>query len=475
MLYKPGYGKFKDSLCLFHNGRFYLFAMFLKEGGDYNNIWLAESEDGVHWKDTGPVVEDFENGIIAMGIHKVGGKFILNHGSFDEKSNQNTIKFWESADLLHWTYRGKDADLTTLELDPSGKMRLDAMNVAEHRGKYYGYATGPRGFLASDDGFHWDFIPTRIDFDGMPKTPTLEMEGSFEVGGCAEINGTFYYLGGWFNYLGRKGYSVCTLRSGSPEGPFIADPAAYRLTGNSSRWVALWARFVLGSSEVLVNSYMQQGFSYECGDTWLPPLKKAEVDQSGHLRLMYWPGNDRLIGRERPLKNSEFTIQAREYNSLGYDPGEINFVLCPEQIDAENGVVITGFIEAASSDMRCTAPSAGILLEEAEGLGTFIWLHGYGLTEIGYGEFGGKYSFTVEDFVGPGCAAPAGLIPAKKHHFRILIRKNMYEFYLDDFHIDLFNTTHFPDKPGIAPRRIGFLIKNGTGKVTDLKINTMEI
>ncbi len=72
--------------------------------------------------------------------------------------------------------------------------------------------------------------------------------------------------------------------------------AAYRLCGNSTRWVALWARFCPMKEDVLVNGYMYSGYSYEIGETWLPPLKQAIVDPKGHLRLGYWKGNDSLRG-----------------------------------------------------------------------------------------------------------------------------------------------------------------------------------
>jgi hypothetical protein len=190
---------------------------------------------------------------------------------------------------------------------------------------------------------------------------------------------------------------------------------------------------------------------------------------------MYWPGNDCLIGRDYNLAKSEITIQSREYPSLGYDPGDTGFELCSEQLDAEKGVVITGFLEALSKDARLVSPSAGIFMEESPGFGTTIWLHGYGLTEIGYGAVDKNCTFTVEESIGYGCAAPAGLVPGKKHGFRLLIRQNMYEFYLDDCHIDLFNTSHFPDKPALYPKKIGFSVRNGVCRITNLKINAMEI
>jgi hypothetical protein len=482
MLYKPQYGKFKDNLVVFHEGRYYLFSMFAKdyrmlpESDDcYRYIWLAESDDGVHWHDVGPVIEDADLRIYAQGIHKVGDTFILNHGSFDHAGNQNTLKFYQSEDLYHWRYMGEESDLTTLKLDPSGKLRLDHMYVVFHDDVYYGYAVGVRGFLKSADGYRWEFLDNKIDFNGMPPTTSWPYEwGPFEVGGCREVNGIFYYLGGGgTNYLGRQGYSTCCLKSTSPEGPFVPDPQAYRFSGNSGRWVSIWARFAVFCPAPLITSYLQEGFSYEMGATWMPPLKLAAADKFGHLRMLYWNGNDRLIGSPYRLEKTGYTLEAKKL-SYSDDPVEPSVVICPSELDTGTGVVITGFIQVTSSHSNGFSSSGGFFLEESSGAGSLIWLHGYGLTEIGYGEFGDKYSFTPEDRIDYGCAAPAGLVPGKNHRFRLLIRRNMFEFYLDDCHVQLFNTTHFHDKEGLFPKRLGFMVRNGVCSVSGLRINAMD-
>ena len=60
--------------------------------------------------------------------------------------------------------------------------------------------------------------------------------------------------------------------------------------------MALWARFCPTDTDLLVNGYMYDGYTYETGNTWLPPLKKAVVDAGGHLRLGYWQGNEAIKG-----------------------------------------------------------------------------------------------------------------------------------------------------------------------------------
>lgn len=57
-IYQPAAGGFWDPTVIYSAGKYYLYAMY---GG--NSIWLATSEDGVHWKDYGVVLksEGFKN------------------------------------------------------------------------------------------------------------------------------------------------------------------------------------------------------------------------------------------------------------------------------------------------------------------------------------------------------------------------------------------------------------------------------
>lgn len=500
MLYKPLLGKFKDNYLIHYDGRFYMFSMYMKDGGEYRNVWLAESNDGVHWDDVGLVIEDAKFLVWAMGIHQVDDRFIMNHGSFDSNGAQGVLKFWQSYNLRDWEYMGEDFDVSTTGLGLPAEARLDAMNVVRTENGYYGYATGPAGFLYSSDGIRWEFCDTKIDFREIPPPPTPFNEGIFEVGGCSELNGNFYYLGGWFNYMGRTGYGVYTLKSDNPCGPFVPDAQAYRLCGNSSRWVSLWARFCTMENEQLVTSYMQQGYSYENGDTWMPPLKKAVVDKDGHLRLVYWPGNDLLMGQVVDLSantwhvllatqtetrvnsdvasiqdNWNIDLQAREYPVFAYCPEEVSIALLSGILDADTGFIVSGTIEVHSRDTRLVSPSAGIVMEEGDGFGTAIWMHGCGITRIGRISWHNGYIFDCEDTISTGCAAPAGISVNVLHHFRLLIRKCMFEFYLDDMLVQTLNTTHFPDKDGLAPRSIGFTVMNGICFIREMQINSMNL
>lgn len=503
MVYRPSQGRFKDGFLFRHDGQFYLFSMCSLSGtDDFRHVWLAKSADGVHWSDVGPVIKDAPFNIWAMSVHQVGDKFILNHGSFSRPGVQNVIRFWESSDLVQWKYLGPASDLypDTRWFHPDS--RLDCMSVVpvqeNNRTHYYGYATGPGGFLESTDGLRWTGLPQpQVEWDTVKPPPTPADEGGFEVGGCHAMRDKYYLVGGWFNYQGSTGYGVYTLIGDTPRGPFRADAPAYRLCGNSGRWVALWARFCPTESEVLVNGYMYDGYTYETGNTWLPPIKKAQVDANGHLRLAYWDGNEALKGQpvavnftsckqafpdpaDPACKVSATEHQVRieaqpERNSIMRVAPPTTIALCDAPLDFENGVVIEGTLQATCHDRRLVASSIGFFLEEEPRVGTAIRLHSYGKTEIGRLTLGQGATFECEDEIGPGCAAPAGITPHEDHTFRLLVRKNMFELYLDDMYVQTFNTTHQPDVPGRTPQRLGLIAENGIGQFDNLRIWAMNL
>lgn len=504
IVYKPSVGRFKDGFVLWHRGQYHLFSMY-KTGGDDNNfrnVWLATSADGVHWKDVGPVIKDAPFNIWAMAVHRVGDRFIMNHGSFGRSGKQNVIRFWESRDLVHWTFMGFEADLTPDTRWYPPDSRLDCMSVVpvseQGKTRYYGYATGPGGFLESADGIRWaGKKQPNLDWGPFGPPPTPADEGPLEIGGCHKIGNRYYLLGGWFNTMGYTGYGVYTLVSKSPKGPFAVDAAAYRLCGNSRRWVALWARFCPTDKDLLINGYMYSGYSYESGETWLPPLKRAVVDAGGHLRLGYWKGNDAIHGpftdieaaacnqvptgggqedRRVTAAGNRIELQAQpEQNSLflGEVPRTVAVLETP--VDCAKGIVVEGTVQATCRDRRLVAPTAGFYLDEGEGSGTAILLQGQGQTQIGAMTLGEHGTFTAEDVIGAGCAAPAGITPHVPHTFRLLIRRNMFELYLDDLLVQTFNTTHTPDHEGRIPRRIGFIAENGQAIFGNVRIAPMTL
>ena len=201
MIYKAG--KIKDDTIIYHEGKFYLFAMYHKENSDkFNNVWLAISDDGVNFKDYGCVVEDFPSFIWAMRVYKIENGFMMNSGSFDSGGNQSVLKFWYSKDLINWEYK-PELDLFSPVIEGEN-MRLDCANILSENGKFYGYATGQFGFITSDDGMHWKAEKQRINYYPFPEYNTVL--GGFEIADFIKFEDKYYLFCGGFGHLGTNGY-----------------------------------------------------------------------------------------------------------------------------------------------------------------------------------------------------------------------------------------------------------------------------
>jgi hypothetical protein len=143
--------------------------------------------------------------------------------------------------------------------------------------------------------------------------------------------------------------------------------------------------------------------------------------------------------------------------------------------DFNRGIVISGTIRATCRNPRLVASSVGLYLEETLGEGTAILFHSYGRTEIGKLTLQDELVFSAEDTIGPGCAAPGGIVPHINHSFRLMVRKNMFELYLDDLFVQTFNTTHEPGGVGATPQRIGFIAQNGQGQFENVRAWSMTL
>ena len=63
MIYHPDRGAMWDPSILWHDGRYYAFMMYNRDGvngGEARHCLLAVSEDGVHWHDEAVVIEERE-------------------------------------------------------------------------------------------------------------------------------------------------------------------------------------------------------------------------------------------------------------------------------------------------------------------------------------------------------------------------------------------------------------------------------
>jgi hypothetical protein len=508
LIYQPAVGSIWDPTVIYANGAYYMYSMY---GGD--GIWLATSADGVHWKDYGVVLKSqgFKNNRVWKAfVRRVGDRFILNHGAFtDQNSNNNLLRFWESKDLVHWTY------LYEVPIDPKfyrSNGRWDHMymipkNDADPSQGYLGYVVadpidhGGFGMMESPDGIHYTPIKAPeilADF----RIPTME------DGGVKKIGSKYYFIGGNVNHHGNFGYGVYTFVADSPTGPFRPDLEAYRLTGTSGMdgnyYVHILTCFVQDSAEDLVSD----PFSFRTTrgtdgqGTWFLPMRRAVVDVKGHLHLGYWKQNDLAKGDaiqadparsivsyppgqtpENPIVQVEAAGNSlrvntdkpwRQYQWL--DGGKTRKAIVPlnQRFDLEKGLIVEGRINAKTlyglRDARKTY--AGFYIESAEentGTGILLEVGEPQWRESVIGKIHTDVGFNVEtlDITRPGDATVTGLDDGKDHTFRLWIRGGQVELYVDDL---LMQTFFYLRGSG----RIGFICQESDVKYSDLKFFRMN-
>jgi hypothetical protein len=487
--------------------------MYTMYGGD--SVWLATSEDGVHWKDYGVVLHSggFKNNRVwKQYVARVGDKYIMNYGAFsDPASGNDLLRFWESTDLIHWTF------LYELPIDTRyyrGDGRWDHMFMVpgpanDPAARYLGYMVanplrhGGFGMMESPDGIHYHAIQApeiQADFE----VPTLE------PGGVEKFGDKYYFIGGDANHYGFSGYGVYTYVSDSPLGPFRPDLEAYRLSGTSGidgdSFVNILAAFVQYSPEKLVSApfSFRSTTGTDGRDVWFLPMRKAVVDSGGHLRLAYWKQND--LAKGDPLQ-----VDA-EQTSVVFPPGQTEttkilktssgsdfieidtsnswrsfpwlnalklrkgVVVLNQYFDLSKGIIIEGTIQASSLNAKAPYSRkmyAGFYVEGAEGgSGTAIMLEvgepQWRASVIGKLSLDTDFDFVPLDVTSRNCATVTGLDNGKTHTFRLWLRGGQMELYVDDL---LMQSFFFERASG----RIGFIAQESEARFSNLKIYRMNL
>lgn len=508
-LYQPSEGFFWDPSVIYANNKYYMYSMY---GGD--KVWLATSQDGVHWKDYGVVLksEGFKNNAVwKQYIAKVGDRYIMNHGAFTDKgTNNNLLRFYESTDLIHWKYL-YEIPIDSHFYEAGGRwdhMYMIPKNDEKPSDGYLGYVVadpidhGGFGMMESPDGIHYHPIKAP-DILAKFQVPTLE------VGGIKKLGSKYYFLGGNVNHYGFHGYGVYTYLADSPTGPFRPDMGAYRLTGTSGidgdYYIHILCAFVKDSPEDLVSdpfSFMSSPGTDGRG-TWFLPMRKAVVDTQGHLHLGYWKQNDLAKGDEikvDPAQNttvfppgqtdSDPIIRVaattdslvvhtdkpwRRFSWLDARSTRKGVVLLNQYFDLDKGLIIEGHIKARVlnsklQDSRRTY--AGFYVEGADkGPGTAILLEvgepQWRESQIGKLRLDTEFHFDSLDVTGRNCATVTGLDNNRNHTFRLWLRGGQMELYVDD----LLMQTFFIQSPS---GRIGFVAQESEAQFSQLKFYQMN-
>ena len=508
-LYKPSKGSFWDPTVIFADGQYYMYTMY---GGE--SVWLATSQDGVHWKDYGVVLksEGFKNNRVwKQYVARVGDRYIMDYGAFSEpNSNNNLLRFFESTDLIHWKF------LYELPIDaehyrPDGRwdhMFMLPKDESNPGAGYFGYMVanpidhGGFGMMESDDGIHYRPIKAP-DITADFHIPTLE------PGGVKKIGNKYYFIGGDGNNFGFSGFGVYTLVSDNPTGPFHPDLPAYRLTGTSgidgNSFVHILAAFVKDSPDDLVSDPFS--FNSTTGtdgrDVWFLPMRRAVVDDQGHLHLGYWKQNDLAKGNEikndatqelvafppgqtdsNPIIKTASTADSvsietdkpwRAFPWLNAQKTRKGVVVLNKYFDLDKGVIIEGSIQGSALNTRNpfgrkmyagfylegieTQPGTAILLE----VGEPQWRESL----IGKLTLNTDFNFERQDVTGRYSATVTGLDNGKTHSFRLWIRGGQIELYIDDL---LMQSFFFQRSTG----RIGFISQECQAKFSNLKFYDMN-
>jgi len=480
-----------DTWLYYHQEQHFLFYLHEHSGPPFDGMSVAISNDGVHFEEVGPIItkRDDATWLGTGSIWRAGERFVLNFS--ESRGGVQAVYFAVSDDLLHWerlddTYRC-DPDPRWYDDTPSG--RWDCIwSVPRAEGGFWGYLTarpwsqtpGRRyesvGAVASDDGLHWRAVaPPTIDWGDWPPMDVGE------VGAIERIGDRYYLMLGYGEArLGnrhaadplRVQQGMYTFVGERPEGPFHADTAAYRLLTSNARGplMAYFTRFYRLPAEVLVNHH-SIARSNAC---WMAPLKRAVIDDGGHLSLGYWPGNEaakgaRLsldLGDVRPLWAEDAECPWRvEGDGLAVDtPHGGAAILLPGRFDLTQGVVLEGYVTAEAPAGRWSA--AGLFIERhaAKRRGTALLAETRGQTEIGplRGTRDGL------DFL-PDDVKPLGLTPGVRSHLRLLLRQSLAELYLDDRLVQCYAL------PEASTGRLGLVAESGHVRFEGLRAWGMDV
>jgi hypothetical protein len=292
------------------------------------------------------------------------------------------------------------------------------------------------------------------------------------------------------NTVGSR-VGMYTFVAEDPEGPCKPDFDAFPLLVSNSWHVPVSRRTVTGwctrfyriKDELLVHNHSVT----RTGLVWLAPLKKALVDEKGHLSLGYWPGNESAKGRtiEIDLSSCEpvypvwdnpdgrrfpwnFSSKPKASpNRLEIDePHSGGVVLLGNHFDTEEkGVILEGTLEVHDPEKGWS--SIGVYIEEEinmSGLtqGTAVLMETRGKTEIGVFRNARSNRFRADDM------KDIGISSGKKSLFRMLLRRSLLEIYLDGRLIQCYSIAD------ATTGRLGLVWESGRAIFENLKAWEMD-
>lgn len=494
MLFKPRtVERIWDTWLYFHEGRHYLYWLHkTKADNNWDGMGVAVSDDGVHFREHGPIIHKADDAVwLGTGmVWRAGDTFMLNFS--EERNGLQEIFFAESDDLLHW--RRLPDEEHVCRADPAwyadaptfSSQRWDCIWVVprEDGEGYVGYLTavakdgppglcGTAGFVVSDDGRHFRAGPPAVE-------PGVWGD-RVEVGAVEKIGDRWYMLLGTIGMpLGARHIArmpvgetgMFPLVSDKQEGPFRLDPAQPLLLGSSPNWYTYFARFYRCGDELLLNHHtVPRAGTAE--DSYFSPLKAVHQDAAGLLELRWWPGNEALKGASRPPLIEGHDLHGVSDEDVVADAETVRFaaasgglVVLPARHDPTAGLILEAELELEET----TGPLAGVgvFIEDRDTppsnhptvSGSLLLAQTDGRLSVG--PYNG-YAFRPED------AKPVTTEAGRPRRWRVLLRDEHVEVYVDDELVQCYTLGHTPSG------RVGFVVEAGRARVSDVRLWRMAL
>jgi hypothetical protein len=411
-------GNMWDTWLYHHKGTYYLYYL-ANSGGHWNNISMASSPDGVHWKEIGRVLSKVPE-VKWMGT---GSTWKSPNYEKDRKFHMNfswwigprqTIFFAESDDLVQWDRLDrKEYEFVqdTRWYKPNG--RWDCIyTIPRPGGGLYGYWTatpkpetgGRFGFGETLNGVTWKALPP----------PKVQGVGGGEAGAVEKIGNKYYMMFG-------TGGKMVTLIADQPQGPFhAAKKNLHLLSGHT-----YFSRFFPAPDGVLVNHHaIARNRKVSFG-----LLKSTVLDKDGTLRLGWWKGNEKLKGRAKARKVS------RPANT------DAPIAMLVDTLNTDSGIIMEGRIKLPEAG---TGKFAGLYISCDADHGSAIRIHAGGRAELGDVKADGSGFKAVKKVDREMEFGP-------KPEFRLIMKQSLLEFYLNDILIECFSL------PSKATGRLGLV------------------
>lgn len=410
-------GTMWDTWLYYHAGTYHLFYL-ARAGGQWDNISLATSTDGVNWQERGVILRKAD-GVTWMGTGSTwrspnferDGKYQLNFSEW--RGDRQTIFFAESTDLLAWQRLGPEFEFQQDARWYKPQGRWDCIyTIPRSGGGLFGYWTADPagrpgvGFGQSQDGVHWAALEPPQFVDGAPHG---------EAGAVERIGSKYYLL------LGSGGMK--TLVADQPQGPFRPARKNFTLLHGGPTYFARF--FPTNPDGLLVNHHAIA----KNGRIHLGLLKRAVTDDEHTLRLGWWSGNERLKQAAIPVRLSTAAAQGSSPRML---EGEL---------PSDEGVILEGVLPIP---LDPGGRDSGLYIEAGASGGIGILVRAAGVVEFGPIQADGS-GFQAD------LRADRELAWEPTARFRLLLKGCLLEFYLNDILIECYSL------PGRATGRIGVL------------------